>query len=64
MHTKVTFGRYSGFFMKDVPLNYVEWASKNLTDRALATMFAVELKRRVKAQRKEVRALRKSGAIT
>jgi uncharacterized protein (DUF3820 family) len=65
MHTKLTFGRYSGYYLKDVPFNYVEWASKNLSDRSLATMFAVELKRRVKQERKEVRAERKlKGAIT
>jgi uncharacterized protein (DUF3820 family) len=40
------FGKYRGFFIKDIPESYVKWAVINLTDRGLATMFAIELQRR------------------
>jgi uncharacterized protein (DUF3820 family) len=44
--TKMTFGKYKGFFIKDIPEPYLKWAVMNLTDRGLATMFATELQRR------------------
>jgi uncharacterized protein (DUF3820 family) len=44
--TKMPFGKYKGFFIKDIPEDYLKWAVMNLTDRGLATMFATELQRR------------------
>ncbi len=44
--TKMTFGKYKGFFIKDIPEDYVKWAVMNISDRGLATMFATELQRR------------------
>ena len=44
--TRMPFGKYRGFFIKDIPEDYLKWAVMNLRDQAMATMFAVELQRR------------------
>ena len=45
-HTKMPFGKYKGWFMKDVPVEYIIWAVCNIEDRARAEMFSIELQRR------------------
>lgn len=30
-YTKFPFGKYKGFYIKDIPDDYLEWCSKNLT---------------------------------
>jgi hypothetical protein len=50
-YTRVTFGRYRGHYLSEVPDAYVKWAVLNLADRAQAEMFAVELQRREPALR-------------
>jgi hypothetical protein len=44
--TKMIFGKYKGFFIKDIPEDYLKWAVMNIKDRGIATMFATELQRR------------------
>ena len=44
---KIFFGKYKGFFMKDIPNSYIEWGVLNIRDRCLATMFKIELQRRI-----------------
>jgi uncharacterized protein (DUF3820 family) len=53
MLTKLRGGKYKGYFVKDVPDDYLRWAVSNLTDAALATMFSVELQRRNSKLRKQ-----------
>ena len=48
----MTFGKYKGYFMKDIPTNYIEWLIMNVQDRGLAEMYAVELQRRSPSLRK------------
>jgi len=52
-HTKMPFGKYKGYYLKDVPDDYIRWAVINITDRASAEMFAVELQRRQPALRQK-----------
>ena len=51
-HTKMPFGKYRGRFLKDIPIEYVKWAVLNISDRASAEMFSVELQRREPKLRK------------
>jgi len=44
--TKMPYGKYRGFFLKDLPEDYLRWCVKNFQDPGMATMFAVELQRR------------------
>jgi len=44
--TKMPYGRYRGFFLKDLPEDYLRWCVINWQDQAMATMFATELQRR------------------
>ena len=44
--TRMPFGRYKGYFVKDVPEDYLKWAVVTIQDRARATMCAIELQRR------------------
>jgi uncharacterized protein (DUF3820 family) len=44
--TRMPYGKYKGFFLKDLPEDYLKWAVMNLNDQGMATMFAVELQRR------------------
>ncbi len=52
MYTKCNFGKYKGYFLKDIPTEYVEWAIKNINDEGIATMFSTEYQRRYKQVRK------------
>ena len=45
-HTRMPFGKYRGYYLKDIPDDYISWAVMNITDRAQAEMFAIELQRR------------------
>jgi hypothetical protein len=51
-YTKMRFGKYKGWFIKDIPDDYIKWAVLNLQDRASAEMFSVELQRRIPKLRK------------
>lgn len=51
-YTKMPFGKYRGYYLKDIPDDYVKWAIMNYTDQGVATMFAVELARRYPDYRK------------
>lgn len=51
-YTKVPFGKYRGYYLKDIPTEYVKWAVLNLSDRASADMFSIELQRRQPKLRK------------
>jgi hypothetical protein len=45
-HTKMPFGKYRGWFLKDIPDDYIRWAVINVNDKATAEMFVIELQRR------------------
>jgi len=45
-HTKLPWGKYKGYFLKDIPTDYLKWAVMNWTDKGIAEMFATELQRR------------------
>ena len=45
-YARMIFGKYRGYFMKDVPVAYLKWGVLNLTDQATATFFKDELLRR------------------
>jgi uncharacterized protein (DUF3820 family) len=44
--TRMPYGKYRGYFLKDLPEDYLRWCVQNWTDVGMATMFAVELQRR------------------
>jgi len=46
MTTKMPFGKYKGYFVKDVPEDYLKWVVMNHNDKGIATMCATELQRR------------------
>lgn len=46
MHTKMPFGKHKGVYVKDIPDSYLKWAVLNISDRASAEMFKIELLRR------------------
>lgn len=39
-------GKYKGYYLKDVPDSYLKWAAINWQDRGVAIMFRIELSRR------------------
>lgn len=45
-YTRMPKGKYRGYFLKDVPTSYLQWAAATWSDRATATMFRIELTRR------------------
>jgi len=45
-YTKMPWGKYKGYFIKDLPTDYVKWAIQNYQDAGMAQMMAVELQRR------------------
>ncbi len=53
-HTRMPFGRYRGWYLKNIPDDYIIWAVKNISDRATADMFSIELQRRQPKLRKSV----------
>jgi hypothetical protein len=52
-HSRMPFGKFKGYYIKDIPRDYIEWAVMNITDRASAEMFAIELQRRNPQLRKK-----------
>lgn len=44
-YAKVTFGKYKGHYMREVPIEYIKWAVRTF-DAYRVTPFAVELQRR------------------
>ncbi|MFM7373479.1 MAG: putative quorum-sensing-regulated virulence factor, partial [Sphaerospermopsis kisseleviana] len=44
--TKVTFGKYQGSAITEIPDDYLEWGSSNLTSSKWKTLFETELNRR------------------
>lgn len=50
-HTKMRFGKYKGYYLKDIPVDYIKWATMNISDRASAEMFKIELLNREKKLR-------------
>ena len=51
MYTKLNFGKYKGYFLKDIPDEYISWAIKHIDDVGIATMFSIEYQRRHKNMR-------------
>ena len=51
-YTKMPFGKYRGWYLKDIPDEYIKWATVNIQDRASAEMFSIELQRRLPKLRK------------
>ena len=52
MYTKLKFGKYKGYFIKDIPDTYLSWAILNINDVGIATMLSIEYQRRHKESRK------------
>ena len=44
--TRMPYGKYRGYFLKDLPEDYLKWGILNFSDQGMATMFATELQRR------------------
>lgn len=42
----MAFGKYKGYRLADVPIDYLAWAAENMTNRAMVGKFQIELKRR------------------
>ena len=51
-YTPMSFGKYKGRYLKDIPDDYIEWLIMNIQDRGLCEMYAVELQRRKPEYRK------------
>lgn len=49
---RITFGRYVGTMIKDIPIGYIKWGIINFKSGAWAEMFARELQRREPKWRK------------
>ncbi len=45
-YTKMPWGKYKGYFLKDIPDEYVKWAIMNYSDRGMCEMMSHELQRR------------------
>lgn len=45
-YAKMPWGKYKGWFLKDVPTDYLKWCVTKYTDQAMAQWFADELMRR------------------
>jgi uncharacterized protein (DUF3820 family) len=48
-NTKMSFGKYKGYFFKDVPYEYLEWAAKHWVDqqyRPILTLVVEEIEHR------------------
>jgi hypothetical protein len=45
-------GQYRGYFIKDIPDEYIKWVILNHKDRGIAEMMSTELQRRYPQLRK------------
>ena len=45
---KMPFGKYRGYFLKDVPLDYLAWACDNIKDKAMNRFLKEEYNKRTK----------------
>jgi uncharacterized protein (DUF3820 family) len=45
-YTRMPWGKFKGYYLKDIPDDYLQWAAINWTDRGTSTMFRIELARR------------------
>ena len=45
-YTRMPWGKFKGFYLKDIPEEYLTWAASSWNDRGVALMFKVELERR------------------
>jgi uncharacterized protein (DUF3820 family) len=63
LHTRFPFGKYKGYYFKDVPLEYFEWAARNFVEprnRPLLTMIVEEIEYRHFNNNKSKRSLSES----
>jgi uncharacterized protein (DUF3820 family) len=45
--TILTFGKYKGKYIKDVPTSYIRWAGIHISNPGISHMFLLELERRL-----------------
>lgn len=45
-YTRMPFGVHRGKYLKNIPDDYIKWCVINISDRAQADMFSLELQRR------------------
>ena len=45
-YTRMPWGKYKGFYLKNIPENYLLWAASAWQDQGVANMFRIELERR------------------
>jgi uncharacterized protein (DUF3820 family) len=45
-YAKMPWGKYQGFFLKDVPTDYLKWCVMKYTDQGMAQWLSDELMRR------------------
>jgi hypothetical protein len=50
-YSRMPYGRYRGFFMKDVPVAYLKWCVMTFTDSEMITFLKDELVRRKPARK-------------
>lgn len=55
-YSKMIWGKYKGWFIKDIPTDYLKWAVMNMTDQAMATFLAEELAFRIPQLNKKIKA--------
>lgn len=51
-YTKMIYGKYKGYYLKDIPDDYLKWCILNFEDQGMAHMMAIELQRRQPELRK------------
>jgi uncharacterized protein (DUF3820 family) len=54
-YRRMPYGKYRGFFMKDVPVAYLKWCVMTFTDLAMATFLKDELIRREPKLKKPIK---------
>jgi uncharacterized protein (DUF3820 family) len=45
-HTLMPYGRYRGWYLKDIPTDYIKWCVLNYQDKGMLEMMTIELCRR------------------
>jgi hypothetical protein len=51
-YIRMPYGKYKGWYIKDIPDDYLRWAVLNISDKATAEMFKTEILRRQPKLRK------------